>query len=141
VSVRAPASSIRADYLPYVDCGSGPLALVMVSSAIYPSLSGSLPAVMSPEIYQRELRIVAPQAPFLTISDDLQAPALAHQSATAEHAFEAGLDLLLYAQTAKGSADGYQALLAGVHAGEISLRRLAQAEHAIRALKQTLAHR
>lgn len=140
VSVTTPASSLRADYLPYADCGSGPFALVMVNSAIYPNLSGPLPAVMSPEIYRQELRIVAPQAPPLTISDDLEAPALALQPRAGEEAFAAGLDLLLYAQTSEASANGYHALLKGVHAGRISLRRIAQAADAIHALKRTLAH-
>jgi hypothetical protein len=112
----------------------------MVNSAIYPNLSGPLPAVMSPEIYRQELRIVAPQAPPLTISDDLEAPALAHQPRAGEEAFAAGLDLLLYAQTSEASANGYHALLKGAHAGRISLRRIAQAADAIHALKRTLAH-
>ncbi|MFL5865304.1 MAG: glycoside hydrolase family 3 N-terminal domain-containing protein [Solirubrobacteraceae bacterium] len=138
VAIGAPASLIRADYLPYVSCGSEPLALVMVSSAAYPSLSGPLPAVMSRAIYQRELRIIDPQAPPLTISDDLQAAALARQPSPTERAVGAGLDLLLYAQTEKASADAYQALLTDVHDADISLLRLARAEHAIHALKQAL---
>lgn len=76
VSIDAPPPVLRQDYQAYLGCTDSPFALVMVSSAVYPNLSGPLPAVMSPLIYSRELRVVSPQAPVLTISDDLEAGAL-----------------------------------------------------------------
>lgn len=79
VSIDAPAAALRQDYLAYLTCASNPLAIVMVSSAIYPKLTGTLPAVMSPLTYQRELRLAAPTRTVLTISDDLQARALSGQ--------------------------------------------------------------
>lgn len=139
VSIDASAALIRDDYLPYVSCATGPLALVMVSSAIYPNLTGPLPAVMSPLTYERELRIVNPQAPPPTISDDLQAPALSDQVSAAQRAVDAGLDLVLYAQTEAASASAYQALMSDVRSGSISISRIRQASTAIEALKEALA--
>src|SRR5207248_6657843 len=55
VTIDTPAAGLRADYRAYRTCGPNPLALVMVSNATYPKLSGPLPAVMSAPIYHREL--------------------------------------------------------------------------------------
>lgn len=138
VTIDAPASLIRSDYLPYVSCATGPLAMVMISSAIYPSLTGPLPAVLSSLTYQRELRIVSPQAPPLTISDDLQAPGLDGQPSVAQTAVKAGLDLLLYAQTEEASASAYQLLLEQARNGALSSSHIRQAAAAILALKKEL---
>jgi beta-N-acetylhexosaminidase len=139
VSIAASTTALRADYLAYANCTSNPLAMVMVSSAIYPSLTGSLPAVMSALTYKRELRIVAPQANVPTISDDLQAPSLNHQSSPARTAINAGLDLAMYAQTEDGSTEAYQLLEQDVADGQISPERLHEAGQAILRLKQAIA--
>jgi beta-N-acetylhexosaminidase len=138
VSIDASAAVIRDDYLSYIRCAASPLALVMVSSAIYPNLTGPLPAVMSPLTYGRELRIVNPQAPLPTISDDLQAPALSDQSSPARRAISAGLDLALYAQTEAASASAYQTLSEDARGGSISISRISQAASAIQRLKKEL---
>jgi beta-N-acetylhexosaminidase len=83
VSVRAPDGELRSDYAAYEECGVNRMAMIMVSSAIYPSLSGSLPAVMCREIYQHELPIALGGSPALTISDDLQSAAIGAQTAPA----------------------------------------------------------
>jgi beta-N-acetylhexosaminidase len=135
-TVDAPASSLREDYAAYRVCGSSPGALVMISSASYPSLTGSAePAVLAPEIYHRELRLATGGGEPLTISDDLQAAGLAGQVAPAQHAIEAGLDLLLYAQTEAGSASAYRTLLAQARGGAIDGARLLAADRAIQAVK------
>ena len=139
VSIDAPASVLRNDYLPYLSCAASPLALVMISSAVYPNLSGPLPAVLSPLIYKRELRVVDRQAAVLTISDDLQAPALDGQVSPAQRAIAAGLDLVLYAQTEGASARAYYALVAEFRRGDISLLRIREAADAIRGLKRELS--
>jgi beta-N-acetylhexosaminidase len=141
VSIDIPAEAIRDDYLPYLTCASSPLAIVMVSSAIYPALTGPLPAVMSPLTYDRELRIAVPDRPVLTISDDLQAPALADQTSPARQAIEAGLDLAMYAQTEEASTGAYQTLLTDVRHGQINPGRVRAAAHAIETLKRTLTAR
>jgi beta-N-acetylhexosaminidase len=138
VSVDASASEIRSDYLPYIACAAGPLAMVMISNASYPNLTGPLPAVTAPLTYRDELRIVSPQTPVLTISDDLQAPALNGQPAPARSAINAGLDVLLYAQTEDASAAAYQQLLADVRDGMISPGRIRAAARAITGLKRNL---
>jgi beta-N-acetylhexosaminidase len=136
VSISAPTSVLRSDYQAYQACGATPLALVMVSSAIYPSLSGLLPAVMSPTIYQRELPIATGAASALTISDDLQSPAIANQFSPARQAINAGLDVLMYAQTEQASADAYFRLLAEARLGLVSATRIRAANQAIAALKR-----
>jgi beta-N-acetylhexosaminidase len=139
VVIDAPSSLLRQDYLPYVSCADSPVALVMVSSAIYPNLSGTLPAVMSPLIYNRELRIVNPQARDLTISDDLEAGALRGQSAPARQAIDAGLDLLLYAQTEQASDNAYQTLTHDARTDKVTSERIREAALAIETLKRHLA--
>lgn len=139
VSIEAPAAALRADYLAYAKCAKSPLAMVMVSSGIYPSLTGPLPAVMSPLTYQRELRIAAPQVNVPTISDDLQAPALADQPTPARTAINAGLDMAMYAQTEDASAEAYQLLEQDVADGQITPERLREAAQAALRLKQAIA--
>jgi beta-N-acetylhexosaminidase len=112
VSIGVSTAALRSDYAPYELCGAGPMALIMVSSASYPSMSGPLPAVMSQEIYRRELPIAVGRTVPLTISDDLQAPGVATQSTAAPRAIAAGLDLAMYSTTEGGSAEAYSKLLA-----------------------------
>jgi beta-N-acetylhexosaminidase len=138
VSVTASAQTLREDYRAYQACGGRSLAMVMVSSASYPSLSGPLPAVMSPEIYARELRLAVPGGSPVTISDDLESPAIESQSSPARHAIQAGLDMLMYAQTEQASAAAYAKLLAEVRSGEIPRPRLVAADGKIRSLKARL---
>ena len=138
VSVNAPVGELRNDYAAYEECGAERLAMVMVSSAIYPSLTGPLPAVMSPETYQRELPIALGGGSGLTISDDLQSAAIAAQAAPARHAIEAGLDLLMYAQTEQASATTYAQLLHEVSARLFPIADLRAANQKILQLKQLL---
>jgi beta-N-acetylhexosaminidase len=136
VSIPAASSDLRDDYQPYRTCGAGPRGLVMISNAIYPALSGQLPAVMSPAIYNRELPLAIPDASPVTISDDLQAGALTDQIAPARRAIDAGLDLLLYAQTEQASAIAYSVLLREARQGLLSITRISAADRKIAALKR-----
>lgn len=138
-TVNAPATALRSDYLPYVACGNNPYGLVMVNSAIYPSLTGTTtPAVLSPKIYDTELPIATSGHP-VTISDDLQSPALTNEITPGQRAINAGLDILLYATTQEGSANAFQGLLAAAESGSIGRARLAQADQAIQGLKDRVA--
>lgn len=139
VTVNASASALRSDDLPYRTCGANQLTLVMVSNAIYPSLAGGLPAVMSPEIYRRELPLALDGHPTVTVSDDLQARAMTNQLAPARHAINAGLDLLLYAGTESASAAAYSLLLLEARSGHLSAARIEAASRAIAALKRRLS--
>jgi beta-N-acetylhexosaminidase len=138
VSIPATAAALRADYEPYHSCAGGPMDLVMVSSATYPRLTGPLPAVMSSATYQRELALAAPGRRVLTISDDLQSPAITARSSPARTAIDAGLDLLLYAQTEEASADAYERLLAEARSGMLSVARIRTASAMIEQLKRRL---
>ena len=137
-TIPASAADLRADYLPYQTCGAQPGALVMISSAIYPGLGSAEPAVLNPQVYDSELPSATGGTP-VTISDDLQAAALQAESAPAERAINAGLDLLLYAQTEAGSEIAFQRLLEVAKGGGIKRERLEGARLAILALKVTVA--
>jgi beta-N-acetylhexosaminidase len=138
VTVETPAGTLRGDYRAYRECGAQPDAIVMVSSAAYPSLTGnSLPAVLSPEIYRHELPGAIGGEP-ITISDDLQTPGIVDRLHPARQAIEAGLDLLMYAQTEAGSSSAYSQLLALARARGISHARIREAYEAIQAYKQLL---
>jgi beta-N-acetylhexosaminidase len=138
VTISASVSTLRADYSTYRTCGGQPNAVVMVSSASYPALTGtSLPAVMSPEIYRDELPS-AINGPSLTISDDLQTQAVLAVTHPARRAIEAGLDMLMYARSEAGSITAYRQLLALALAKGISHGRIAEAYEAIQLYKQLI---
>lgn len=139
VIIDVPAADLRADYAAYHACGSSPDALVMVSSAIYPTLAGMAPAVMSPKIYAHELPLAVGQSGHLTISDALDTPALAGQTTPAVHAIAAGLDLALFPGNAAESATAYGQLLAAARRGTLPLGRVWAAAHAVEALKRRVA--
>lgn len=139
VTISASASELRADYGAYETCAGDPDAVVMVSNAAYPALTGNdTPAVLSPEIYSNELgNVVGFHG--VTISDDLQAGALTNQASPGQRAIEAGLDLLLYASTEEASATAYQRLVSLVESGVIKRSRVEDAYHAILGLKRRIA--
>ena len=138
VTVETPASMLRDNYAAYRRCGRGPGALVMMSSAGYPTLTGTTtPAVLTPEIYGREMSRARIDA--VTISDDLQALALSEVVHPALHAINAGLDLLLYAQTEAASAEAYGKLEADLESGTLSARRVREASTEIGRLKAELS--
>lgn len=136
VTVSATADELRADYAPYERCASEPLTLVMVDSAIYPELTGSEPAVMSPSIYRDELPRAG--ADGVTISDDLETPAIQNQTTPARRSILAGLDLLLYAREESTSANAYARLLEDVEAGAIPAPKVEAAAARVLALKTEL---
>jgi beta-N-acetylhexosaminidase len=140
VTIDASASAIRADDEAYRTCADATRtpSLVMVSSAIYPKLTGGhLPAVLSPEIYAHELpvedHVSAP-----TISDDLGAGALAKLPNVAQTAIDAGLDMLLYATDGGSVGHVYATLVAGVQSGAVSRSRVEAAAASILAVKHAL---
>jgi beta-N-acetylhexosaminidase len=138
VTVNASAEEIRADYAPYQACADEPPTLVMVNSAIYPALSGNQPAVMSPLIYESELPRAGAHG--VTISDDLETPAIQAQTAPARRSINAGLDLLLYARSESTSAEAYARLLEDLHTNSLSSREVESAASKILALKGQLEH-
>ena len=138
VTVDTAADTLRANYSPYRACGRGARTLVMVSNAAYPTLAGATtPAVATPEIFARELKDAGVDA--VTISDDLQAAGLRSQTRPALRAVDAGLDLLLYAQTERGSAEAYEQLAVALGAGRLDSDQVSRAGAAISRLKTALA--
>jgi beta-N-acetylhexosaminidase len=109
--IDAPTDVLRvADEAPFADAAGRGVALMMVSTGIYPALS-SRPAMFSQAIATTELRETVG---FLgvSISDDLEVPALAHLSPErkALAAVRAGDDLLLFCQSAAAADRGAAAL-------------------------------
>lgn len=138
VTIPVPAGELRTDYAAYRTCGSSPDAMVMISSAIYPSLTKVEPAVTSPEIYAHELPIALGHPSHLTISDALDTPALSGQKTPALRAIDAGLDLALFSGTEQESAQAYKLLLADARRGALPESRLRSAAFAVEALKRRL---
>jgi beta-N-acetylhexosaminidase len=138
VTIPAPAAKLRTDYAAYHACGSSPDAMVMISSAGYPSLTGPAPAVVSPKTYTHELPIAIGHAGQLTISDALDTPALADQKAPAIRAIDAGLDLALFPGSEQESATAYRQLLSAARRGSLPESRLRSAVFAVEALKHRL---
>lgn len=136
-SIGRPAAGLRRDYAPYARCGKRVGTLVMMSSAVYPELLGSEPAVLSPAAYRRELQGVAGQP--ITISDDLETPAIAGLQAPARRAILAGLDILLYAKTEAGSQAAYPRLLADVRVRRLRIGRIRSSARRIAVIKQFAA--
>lgn len=136
--VSQSAGALQQDYGAYARCGADPRALVMVDSAVYPGLSGSAPAVMSPEIYRREIPSAVGRG-VVTVTDDLQARALAGQATPALRAVNAGVDLLLYAQTEASSTGAYERLLRAVETGKIDRARIRDAWQAVTSFKRVIA--
>lgn len=138
VSVGTPAATLRANYAAYRLCGHGARALVMISSASYPSLSGEeTPAVDSRETYGVELARAGVHA--VTISDDMQAGALAGLERPAERALAAGLDVLLYAQSEQVAGEAYEKLHAELRDGGLNAARVREAAAEVTRLKAGLA--
>lgn len=138
VTIGASVGDLRSDYSVYRKCGRGDLAVVMISSAGYPALTGSAtPAVLDRETYSVELRRADVDA--VTISDDLQAGAIRGQVHPALRAINAGLDLLLYAQTEEASSLAYTRFLQDLQAGAIDRSRVLAATMRIERLKKALS--
>jgi beta-N-acetylhexosaminidase len=138
VTIAAPASRLRADYAAYRVCGSSADALIMVSSAAYPSLSVPGPAVTARNVYAHELPAALGQAGHLTISDALDTPALARHSKPALAAIASGLDLALFPGEERESAVAYRQLLVAARHGALRQGRLRSAVYAVEALKRHL---
>lgn len=134
VTIRASAATIRAGYAPYRRCAND--GLVMVANARYPALTGSLPAVLAPRTYTRELRRVGFSG--VTISDDLQAAGVDPIPELAVKTSRAGLDILLYAKTEQAAALAYTQMQRAVQRGGLSAAKVRASARKIRALKEGL---
>lgn len=116
VTVTGSISLLRTDWEPYVRCGDAPRTLVMVSNAVYPAMTGSLPAVLAVRTYSA-LRSLGVQGPVVT--DGLEASALDGLRDVAVRAVRAGADLLLYTSEARAQT-AWAELSAAVSDGRVS---------------------
>ncbi len=139
VTLSASSSTLEADWDAYHRCGATRMAMVMVSNAIYPNLTGPLPAVESPETYSSALPQAVGHGVPVTISDDLEAGALTKQPSPALHALNAGLDMAMYAGSADASQLAFTKLLADARAGLLSRKRITTAEQAVVTFKKAVA--
>ena len=136
VTVTEPPAQLSADQGAYRRCGAGPRALVMLSSAAYTALGSATPAVLDPAVYARVLPGDGVNA--VTISDELQAPAITAQRDPARRAVAAGLDLLLYGQTRSGASQAYAQLSGDLAHGTLSAAAVRAAATRVLGLKRSL---
>jgi len=124
VSVPESAADIYADDAAYRRCGHGPLALVMISSASYSHLTGSVPAVMDPKIYTQVLPLDRVTA--LPISDSFETGAIRAVAKQAPSVYESD------------ALNAYATLLADARAGTLSQTRVLAASERVLQLKAHL---
>jgi beta-N-acetylhexosaminidase len=127
------------DRLPFAAAIRAGAGLVMLSSAIYPTLSRA-PAVLSARVVQGELR-EGLGFKGVTISDDLEAPAFASRggaSGAALAATRAGVDLLLFAGTYDGADRAARALVDGLRSGRVDRGALETSLGRVLALRAAL---
>lgn len=141
VSVDEPGSELYDDDAAYRHCGRGPLALVMISSASYPHLTGSVPAVLDPKIYSQVLpqdRVTA-----LPITDSFESGAInaVSKQAPAKTAIGAGVDMVMYSEYESVALSAYTTLLADAHAGALGRNRVQAASGRVLKLKAQLGLR
>lgn len=136
VNITEPAQEISSDDRAYRECGSGPLALVMVSSASYEHLTGFTPAVLSPAIYHQVMPSDGINA--VTISDSFESGAIQNLHSPAMTAINAGLDMVLYPGLESSSLVAFQSLLNDAEQGALNRGRLQTAASKVLAIKQSL---
>jgi len=147
VTVVATEAEFQEALQPFEAAIASGVQLVMVSSAAYPSLAGDppgqgrvTPAVFAPQIVQGMLR---DQLGFtgVVITDDLEAVGITELTEGNEAGLEAitaGVDLVLYARSQRGSVRGFNAVVRAAKRGDLSRDRLQQSYDRITGLKTAL---
>jgi beta-N-acetylhexosaminidase len=127
-----------ADEAPFATAARDGVPLTMVSTGVYPALS-TRPAMFSQAIATTELRQTA-GFDGVSISDDMEVPALAHLSPErkALAAVRAGDDLLLFCQTASAAERGAAALRRAVASGAIARATIDAGAERVLALRDRL---
>lgn len=141
VTIDLSRSQLRSAWAPYravARLGSGAAPFVMISNAIYPALSSSgLPADLTPDIVRNELASTG-LANRVTVTDDLQVPAVERYPDAAVKAVRAGIDLLMFAQEEAASEHAFGELEAGIRTGALTTSEVMTAANRVLALKETL---
>jgi beta-N-acetylhexosaminidase len=136
VSVSASAADINASDAAYRMCGDNKLALVMISSASYPNLTGSSPAVLAPETYQKVIKQDGINA--VLISDSFESGAVKNQVHPALKALNDGLDMVMYPDLQSYAEFAYASLLKDARQGILSRSRITAAVNRVLELKRSL---
>ncbi len=141
VTIDLSKSQLRSAWAPYraVAKLNGSVApFVMISNAIYPALSGSgLPADLTPNIVRNELASTG-LGNRVTVTDDLQVPAVERYPDVAVKAVRAGIDLLMFAQDEAASEHAFRELETAVRSGSLTTADITTAADRVVALKSTL---
>lgn len=132
--IRRSTVRLQRDTGAYTRCGAEPGTLAMMSNAIYPPLTGSAPALLSPAAYALARKVGEP-GPFIT--DGLDARGLAGQRSVATRAVNAGSSLLLYVAPASAAA-GYRELVSAVTRGTIAESTLTARAVQVRQLRRLI---
>ena len=146
-TVRATSAQLKVDLAPFQAAIRNRIPIVMVSTAVYPTLGSDLPAAWSRPIVEHLLRRQLGFAG-VAITDALQTPAVNHYLTTpqaAVQAVRAGIDMVLAAgptgnlsDTDGASIPTYTSLLKAVTTKALKLTTVQVAYNRVIALKQRL---
>lgn len=134
VSIPFGPARLKRDLSAYRRCANNGDTLTMMSSARYPRLTGTRPAVLSPPAYTFA-RDIGARGPIIT--DSLSAEALVGEPDIGTRAVRAGADLLLYTSWGSSVA-GYRELLRSTTRGRITAEQLADRALRVRAFRAEL---
>jgi beta-N-acetylhexosaminidase len=141
VTIRLSAATLsRVDWSPFRGAIAAGARLVMLSSAVYPSLDRTAPALLSRRVTTGALRGTL-RFDGVTITDAMETPALAPYGSTARvavRAAAAGEDLLLYAADPKAAGQAVDAIAAALAAGTLSDTELRAGADRVLRLRATL---
>jgi beta-N-acetylhexosaminidase len=140
VAVAATKQDLEAGLEPFRDAVDADVAMVMMSTASYPTLGSKKQAAFSPAIVQGLLR---DDLGFdgVVITDDLDSGAVASVTTpglAARNALKAGDDLLLYATANEASDKAYGSLITQVKRGDLRRGPIEDAYDRITSLKDDL---
>ncbi len=128
------------DLLPYRAAIGAGVALIMVSTAVYPNLDPSRHrAALSQPIITGLLRGYSGYRGTV-ITDDVEEPTAQATGEAAVAAAAAGADIVLVSSTENGGPEAYRALLAAARAGRLRKPGIGAAYARIQALKRAYAH-
>jgi beta-N-acetylhexosaminidase len=142
-TIDLPRVAIRqVDERPFSTATRGTRRMIMVSTAIYSSLSPE-PAALSPTVVQTELREVI-DFHGVSITDNLDSPAMRGVGTPTERAIRAtraGVDLVLFSRSYWAAARAADALEAAVRVGRFNRRELAEGSERVLVLRKQLGPR
>ncbi len=141
VTIDLSKSQLRSAWAPYravARLSTSVAPFVMISNAIYPGLGSSgLPADLTSSIVRKELASTG-VGNRVTVTDDLQVPAVEHYPNAAVKAVRAGIDLLMFAQEEAASEHAFRELEAAIQAGTLTTAEVMTAADRVVALKDSL---